>query len=368
MRVVEGRAPGAWTDCRIRTRCSWEAAAWRRWTASSPVNPRPWSPRTPAWTGGDRPAVLDRGRYAVDGVQLASRGSRTLPGGTFTAWPRTTRFSSSGENPVIGLVATTAAGPRRGGIAARALARTRTSSSSPRLRRAPRRLARVRRPRVLPGRRARPCGCSPRCSGTSPPILRGLCRSRPAGSRSPSSAAITARTSLPSASPGALGATAVITTATDAAGIAGLDTLGWPYEGDVAAVTRAMLDGEPVALWQDGGRVWPLPALPRRSVDALPGCRTRDPGDRPDRPPAGRPVRRAAPAESRDRAWGEPRRRCCGSARPDPGGAAGRRPFAGLDARPRHRRRQGRRGRACSRPPRRWVSRSSPTPPKRSRR
>jgi cobalt-precorrin 5A hydrolase/precorrin-3B C17-methyltransferase len=63
-----------------------------------------------------------------------------------------------------------------------------------------------------------------------------------------------------------LGAAAVIATATDATGIAALDQLGWPYEGDVAAVTRAMLDGEPVALTYepalpDGGG-WPLPALP----------------------------------------------------------------------------------------------------------
>ena len=58
----------------------------------------------------------------------------------------------------------------------------------------------------------------------------------------------------------ALGATAVVTTATDAAGLPGLDTLGWPVEGAVAAVSRAMLDGEPVRLEADA--VWPLPALP----------------------------------------------------------------------------------------------------------
>ena len=52
----------------------------------------------------------------------------------------------------------------------------------------------------------------------------------------------------------------------------GLDTLGWPYEGDVAAVSRALLDGEPVALWQDGDRSWPLPALPVELVDALPAA------------------------------------------------------------------------------------------------
>ncbi|MFI1399683.1 precorrin-3B C(17)-methyltransferase [Streptomyces sp. NPDC020681] len=52
----------------------------------------------------------------------------------------------------------------------------------------------------------------------------------------------------------------VVTTATDATGIPGLDTLGLPVEGAVAAVTRAVLDGEPVGLVQDA--VWPLPALP----------------------------------------------------------------------------------------------------------
>jgi len=52
----------------------------------------------------------------------------------------------------------------------------------------------------------------------------------------------------------------VITTATDAAGLPGLDTLGWRVEGAVPAVTRAMLDGAPVALRADA--CWPLPALP----------------------------------------------------------------------------------------------------------
>lgn len=57
-----------------------------------------------------------------------------------------------------------------------------------------------------------------------------------------------------------LGAQAVVTTATDAVGLPGLDTLGWPIEGAVAAVSRAMLDGEPVRLTADV--TWPLPALP----------------------------------------------------------------------------------------------------------
>lgn len=58
----------------------------------------------------------------------------------------------------------------------------------------------------------------------------------------------------------ALDATAVVTTATDAVGLPALDTLGWAYHGNVAAVTRAMLDGRPVAVERD--RPWPLPPLP----------------------------------------------------------------------------------------------------------
>ncbi|GGT01240.1 precorrin-3B C(17)-methyltransferase [Streptomyces cinerochromogenes] len=57
-----------------------------------------------------------------------------------------------------------------------------------------------------------------------------------------------------------LGAEPVVTTATDSAGLPGLDTLGLPYEGAVAAVSRALLDGEPVAL--EAEVAWPLPPLP----------------------------------------------------------------------------------------------------------
>ncbi|WP_395572678.1 precorrin-3B C(17)-methyltransferase [Streptomyces sp. BK79] len=59
---------------------------------------------------------------------------------------------------------------------------------------------------------------------------------------------------------GVLGAEPVVTTATDAVGLAGLDTLGLPVEGDVAGVSRALLDGEPVALRAEVR--WPLPPLP----------------------------------------------------------------------------------------------------------
>jgi len=57
-----------------------------------------------------------------------------------------------------------------------------------------------------------------------------------------------------------LDATAVLTTATDAVGLPGLDTLGWPWSGAVAEVTRAILDERPVRVVRS--QPWPLPALP----------------------------------------------------------------------------------------------------------
>ncbi|HMA47421.1 MAG TPA: cobalamin biosynthesis protein, partial [Frankiaceae bacterium] len=64
---------------------------------------------------------------------------------------------------------------------------------------------------------------------------------------------------------GALGAEPVVTTASDAVGVSPLGTIGWPVEGDVAAVTRAMLDGEDVALVADVP--FPLPPLPVSESD-----------------------------------------------------------------------------------------------------
>jgi cobalt-precorrin 5A hydrolase/precorrin-3B C17-methyltransferase len=58
----------------------------------------------------------------------------------------------------------------------------------------------------------------------------------------------------------ALGCEPVITTATDATGVPGLDTWSWPVEGDVAAVSRALLDGDPVLL--DMPVTHPIPPLP----------------------------------------------------------------------------------------------------------
>jgi cobalt-precorrin 5A hydrolase/precorrin-3B C17-methyltransferase len=56
------------------------------------------------------------------------------------------------------------------------------------------------------------------------------------------------------------GADAVITTATDAVSLPGLDTLGWPTEGAIGTVSRALLDGERIRLESAG--TWPLPPLP----------------------------------------------------------------------------------------------------------
>jgi cobalt-precorrin 5A hydrolase/precorrin-3B C17-methyltransferase len=62
---------------------------------------------------------------------------------------------------------------------------------------------------------------------------------------------------------GLIGATAVITTATDGAGWPALDTLpGFRAEGDVAGVTRSWLDGRPPGLRVDRHLSdWPLPAF-----------------------------------------------------------------------------------------------------------
>jgi len=64
-----------------------------------------------------------------------------------------------------------------------------------------------------------------------------------------------------------LDAEPVITTATDATGVTPLDEIeGFAAEGDVAAVTRAILDGERVTLTMD--QTWPLPAFPPNVVPA----------------------------------------------------------------------------------------------------
>lgn len=65
-----------------------------------------------------------------------------------------------------------------------------------------------------------------------------------------------------------LGATPVLTTATDALNLPALDTLGWAYSGDVAAVTRALIDGRPVQVVKT--QPWPLPPLPENvSTEAV---------------------------------------------------------------------------------------------------
>lgn len=57
-----------------------------------------------------------------------------------------------------------------------------------------------------------------------------------------------------------LGSAPVITTATDSVGAPALDSLPYPAEGALPAVTRALLDGAAVRLRED--EVWPLPAFP----------------------------------------------------------------------------------------------------------
>lgn len=64
-----------------------------------------------------------------------------------------------------------------------------------------------------------------------------------------------------------LGGEAVLTTATDVAGVTGLDKLGWPLSGDISGVGRALLDGEKVTV-RSAGR-WPLPALGEHVLEVL---------------------------------------------------------------------------------------------------
>ena len=80
---------------------------------------------------------------------------------------------------------------------------------------------------------------------------------------------------------GVLGAQPVITTASDAAGLPGLDDLGWPAEGAVASVTRALLDGGMVIL--DSDETWPLPALPVTRAEASAVTREEAPAQRAER-------------------------------------------------------------------------------------
>jgi cobalt-precorrin 5A hydrolase/precorrin-3B C17-methyltransferase len=66
-----------------------------------------------------------------------------------------------------------------------------------------------------------------------------------------------------------LGAEAVVSTATDVTGSVAIDELtGYAAEGDVAAVTMALLDRRAVSL--DNMLDWPLPAALRRALDVLP--------------------------------------------------------------------------------------------------
>lgn len=105
-----------------------------------------------------------------------------------------------------------------------------------------------------------------------------------------------------------LGAAPVVTTATDAAGLTALDALPYPVEGEIAAVTRALLDGMPVRLHADAA--WPLPALPTTPAPgAIPA-----PHDPAAAVPAGA-VRRAAHGDGPVDADGSPGQVAAGSRR-----------------------------------------------------
>ena len=103
-----------------------------------------------------------------------------------------------------------------------------------------------RRLRAVP-RWAWPSGSWRRCSATST-ATRPWCASTTPGRWAVPLRAVTpaAPTSSPARWPALLGAEAVLTTATDAAGLPALDQLpGFAAAGDVAGVTRRLLDGAP---------------------------------------------------------------------------------------------------------------------------
>ena len=146
---------------------------------------------------------------------------------------------------MIGLIAITAAGRASAAQLAAAWPGETRNYDGPAQAGAAPGLGRVRRTGVLPRRgRDHPAGRPAAGQQVDRPGrgLRG--RDRPgtrwpwsAGTR-PGANALCARVAE------VLGAQPIITTATDATGLPGLDTLGWPAEGAVAAVSRALLDGE----------------------------------------------------------------------------------------------------------------------------
>jgi len=73
----------------------------------------------------------------------------------------------------------------------------------------------------------------------------------------------------------ALDATPVVSTATDSLQIPALDQLGWAVEGDVAAVTAAVIDNRPVAILRD--QPWPLPSMPANVTLVEAGSRATPP-------------------------------------------------------------------------------------------
>ncbi|SFF16929.1 cobalt-precorrin 5A hydrolase / precorrin-3B C17-methyltransferase [Actinacidiphila alni] len=75
--------------------------------------------------------------------------------------------------------------------------------------------------------------------------------------------------SLAAAVSSVLGAEPVVTTATDAVGATALDTLPYPAEGALPAVTRALLDGTPPVTFHTD-TIWPHPPLPPALIPAPP--------------------------------------------------------------------------------------------------
>jgi len=85
-----------------------------------------------------------------------------------------------------------------------------------------------------------------------------------------------------------IGATAVVSTATDALGLPALDQLGWAFSGDVAAVTGAIIEGRPVDWVRQ--RLWRVPPMPAHVRVTGPCEQPADEPDEPDAPAVARVV------------------------------------------------------------------------------
>ena len=260
---------GAGRSARTRTRSSSAAAA----STSSP----PWWPARPervvlTLAALDRvaPAVglLRAAGYTVEGSQLSAARLADLPGGSIRLAATNPVVVLTGERPCtdlnpparIGLVAATAAGRRHADTLAAAWPHARlieAETVADALRTAwaecdaviaflaTGAVVRIVAP-LLDDKRTDPAVVVVDEAARHAVALLG-------GHAGGANALAEAVAALLDARP-------VITTATDAVDLPGLDTLGWPVQGAVAAVSRAILDGEPVRLVADAD--WPLPALP----------------------------------------------------------------------------------------------------------